>query len=44
MNFFKKIFNPPKDKKPEEPNSEFKDLPLDQIFVKKFINNNGKFL
>ena len=44
MSFFKKIFNSPKEKEPEEPNSEFKDLSLDQIFVKKFINNNGKFL
>ena len=44
MSFFKKIFNSPKDKETKEPDLEFQDLPIDQIFVQKFIQNNGKFL
>jgi len=44
MNFFKNIFNPPKDKASKDSGLEFQGLPVDQIFVKKFINNNGKFL
>jgi L-lactate utilization protein LutC len=44
MSFFKNIFNSPKDKEPKESGLEFQGLPLDQIFVQKFIKNNGKFL
>ncbi|MEX1382308.1 LUD domain-containing protein [Lutibacter sp.] len=44
MNLFKKLFNTPKEKVTEEPSSELQNLPLDQIFVKNFIKNNGKFL
>ncbi len=44
MSFLKKFFNSPKDKEPKESKLELHDLPLDQIFVKRFINNNGKFL
>lgn len=44
MSFFKKLFNTPKQKETLEDSSEFKDLPIDQIFVKKFIKNKGKFL
>ena len=44
MNLFKKLFNSPKEKVTEEPSSELQNLPLDQIFVKNFIKNNGKFL
>ncbi len=44
MNLFKKLFNTPKEKVTEEPASELQNLPLDQIFVKNFIKNNGKFL
>jgi len=44
MNLFKKLFNTPKKKVTEESSSELQNLPLDQIFVKNFIKNNGKFL
>jgi len=44
MSFFKKLFNTPKQKETSEDSSEFQDLSIDQIFVKKFINNKGKFL
>lgn len=44
MSFFKKIFQGTKKKKPEENNSVNEDLPLDEIFAKKFIKNKGKFL
>jgi hypothetical protein len=45
MSFFKKLFNTPKSTKDtKEDNLEFQNLPIDQIFVKNFINNNGKFL
>lgn len=44
MSFFKKLFNTPKQKESLEDSSEFQDLPIDQIFVKKFIKNKGKFL
>lgn len=44
MSFFKKLFNAPKSKETLESSSEFQDLPIDQIFVKNFINNKGKFL
>lgn len=44
MSFFKKIFQGGKKSQPEENNSEFNNLPLDEIFVKNFIKNKGKFL
>jgi len=44
MSFFKKIFNSPKEKVTKESSLETKNLPLDQIFVKNFIKNSGKFL
>ena len=44
MSFFKKLFNSPKQEEPKSSDLEFKNLPLDQIFVKNFIKNNGKFL
>ena len=44
MNFFKNIFNSPKQKEPKEIDSSTEILPLDQIFVKNFIKNKGKFL
>lgn len=44
MSFFKKLFNTPKQKETSEDSSEFQDLPIDQIFVKKFIKKKGKFL
>jgi len=44
MSFFKKLFNPPKQEDPATKDLEFENLPLDQIFVKNFIKNNGKFL
>lgn len=44
MSFFKKIFKGPKKQKPTENNSEHENLPLDEIFVKNFIKNKGKFL
>lgn len=44
MSFFKKLFNSPKVKETEDVSLEFQDVPLDKIFVKNFIKNNGKFL
>ncbi|SDX14825.1 Uncharacterised ACR, YkgG family COG1556 [Lutibacter oricola] len=44
MNFFKNLFNSPKPKEKKETSIDFKNLPLDQIFVEKFIDKNGKFL
>jgi len=45
MSFFKKLFNSPKKKESEsQADLDLNDLNLDQIFVKKFIEKNGKFL
>ena len=44
MSFFKNIFNSPKPKEDKESDDDAQNLPLDQIFVQKFIENNGKFL
>jgi len=44
MSFFKKLFNTPKPKETKEDSSDFQNLPIDQIFVKNFIKNSGKFL
>jgi hypothetical protein len=44
MDFFKKLFNSPKQKETLDEDLEFQDLPIDQIFVKHFIKNKGKFL
>lgn len=45
MSFFKNLFSSQKDKDEESTeDSSFKNLPLDEIFVKKFIQKNGKFL
>lgn len=44
MSFFKKFFNSPKSKEKEEVVNDVKNLPLDQIFVQKFIEKKGKFL
>lgn len=44
MSFFKKLFNTPKSKESIDPSLELQNLPIDQIFVKNFIKNNGKFL
>lgn len=44
MSFFKKLFNIPDPKETEEESLEFQDLLIDQIFVKNFIKNKGKFL
>lgn len=44
MNFFKKLFNTQKQKETPDEDLEFQDLPVDQIFVKNFIKNKGKFL
>ena len=44
MSFFKKLFNTPKPKEDLELSLESQDLPIDQIFVKNFIKNKGKFL
>ncbi len=44
MNFFKKLFNTPKQKETLDEDLEFQNLPIDQIFVKNFIKNKGKFL
>jgi L-lactate utilization protein LutC len=44
MSFFKKLFNIPEPKESKEESLDFQDLPIDQIFVKNFIKNNGKFL
>ncbi|WP_457610773.1 LUD domain-containing protein [Lutibacter sp.] len=44
MSFLKNLFSNPKDKKPEEPVLNLESLSLDQLFVKNFLKNNGKFL
>ncbi|MBP8793932.1 MAG: hypothetical protein KBH29_12205 [Lutibacter sp.] len=44
MSFFKKLFSAPKQTESEEEFLDTENLPLDQIFVKKFIKNQGKFL
>jgi L-lactate utilization protein LutC len=44
MSFFKKLFNSPKPEQPKVRNLEFENLPIEQIFVKKFVENKGKFL
>ena len=45
MSFFKKLFNSPKQNKTEsQADLDLNDLCLDQIFVQKFIEKNGKFL
>ena len=44
MSFFKKLFSTPKPKEDLELSIESQDLPIDQIFVKNFIKNKGKFL
>ncbi|SNR63250.1 Uncharacterised ACR, YkgG family COG1556 [Lutibacter agarilyticus] len=44
MSFFKKLFNTPKPEEPKASNLEFENLPIEQIFVKKFVENQGKFL
>lgn len=44
MNFFKKLFKTQKPDKSEIRDLEQENLSLDQIFVKNFIENRGKFL
>jgi L-lactate utilization protein LutC len=44
MSFFKKLFNTSKEKETKEPTLDLKNLSLDQIFVQKFLDNDGKFL
>ena len=44
MSFFKKLFSSPKPEQPKPSNLEFENLPLEQVFVKKFVGNQGKFL
>ena len=44
MSFFKKIFKGKIKEVPDDNNLEHENLPLDEIFVKNFINNKGKFL
>lgn len=44
MSFFKKFFTAPKPIEPEDDSEELDDLPLDQVFVRNFIGNHGKFL
>ncbi len=44
MNFFRKLFNTPKEKETKEPILDLENLSLDQIFVQNFLKNNGKFL
>lgn len=44
MDFFKNLFNSPKQKETLDEDLEFQDLPIDQVFVKNFIKNKGKFL
>ena len=44
MSFFKKLFSTSKQTMSEEDSSDMDHLPLDQVFVKNFINNQGKFL
>lgn len=44
MSFFKKLFKSHKEEEPKSDDLDIQNLPLDQIFVKKFIKNGGKFL
>lgn len=44
MNFIKKLFSSQKPAEPKVSNIEIENLPIDQIFAKKFIKNQGKFL
>lgn len=44
MNFFKKLFNIQEPKETEEDSLAFQNLSVDQVFVKNFIKNKGKFL
>lgn len=45
MNFFKKIFSSPKKETEEEKEKTVNpNLPLDELFVENFTNNEGKFL
>ncbi|MFD1293654.1 LUD domain-containing protein [Lutibacter holmesii] len=44
MSFFKKLFSSPKPEQPKRTNLEFENLPVEQVFVKKFVENQGKFL
>lgn len=44
MSFLKKLFNTPKEKKPKDPTLDLESLSLDQLFVRNFLKNNGKFL
>lgn len=44
MSIFKKLFKFSKPKISEVTSNESENLPLDQIFVKNFIKNQGKFL
>ena len=44
MSFFKKLFRSQKPDEPKVNKIEIENLPIDQIFVKKFIQNQGKFL
>jgi hypothetical protein len=44
MDFFKKLFSATKPKETLDEDLEFQELPVDQIFVKNFIKNKGKFL
>lgn len=44
MSFFKKLFNITETKESEEESLELQNLPIDQIFVRNFIKNKGKFL
>jgi len=44
MSFFKKLFNSPKKEESKTESLDIENLPLDQVFVKNFIKNSGKFL
>lgn len=44
MNFFKKLFNTPKEKKTKESSVNLENLSLDQSFVQNFLSKKGKFL
>lgn len=44
MSFFKKLFRTPKPEAPKRSNIESENLPIEQVFVKKFVENKGKFL
>jgi len=44
MSFFKNLFKSPKQKEPNPSDLGSLNLPLEQVFVKNFIKNNGKFL